>query len=62
MVFGTGQNRSTKRVPSWLVMRGRDAVRKSTLKVNIVQVFTIDFLEIQFIVNRIDGTQVQRVG
>ena len=34
-----------------LGMRGRDAVRKSTLKVNISQVFTIDFLEIQFIVN-----------
>ena len=27
----------------WLGMRGRDAVRKSTLKVNIWQVFTIDF-------------------
>ena len=34
-----------------LGMRGRDAVRKSTLKVNISQVFTIDFSEIQFIVN-----------
>ena len=34
----------------WLRMRGRDAVRKSTLKVNILQVFTI-FSEIQFIVN-----------
>ena len=32
-------------------MRGRDAVRKSTLKVNILQVFTIDLSEIQFIVN-----------
>ena len=32
-------------------MRGRDAVKKSTLKVNISQVFTIDFSEIQFIVN-----------
>ena len=31
-------------------MRGRDAVRKSTPKVNILQVITIDFLEIQFIV------------
>ena len=30
-------------------MRGRDAVRKSTLKVNISQVFTIDFSEIQFL-------------
>ena len=32
-------------------MRGRDAARKLTLKVNILQVFTIDFSEIQFIVN-----------
>ena len=35
----------------WLGMRGRDAARKSTPKVNILQVFTIDFSEIQFIVN-----------
>ena len=35
----------------WVAMRGRDAVRKSTLKMNILQVFTIDFSEIQFIVN-----------
>ena len=35
----------------WLGMRGRDAVRKSTLKVYIFQVFTIDSSEIQFIVN-----------
>ena len=35
----------------WLGICGRDAVRKSTLKVNILQVFTIDFSEIQFIVN-----------
>ena len=32
-------------------MRGRDAVRKSTPKVNILHVFTIDFSDIQFIVN-----------
>ena len=32
-------------------MRGRDAARKLTLKVNILQVFTIDFLEIHSIVN-----------
>ena len=32
-------------------MRGRDAVRKSTPKVNILQAFTINFSEIQFIVN-----------
>ena len=36
---------------TWFGMRGRDAARKSTPKVNIVQVFTIDFFEIQFIVN-----------
>ena len=40
-----------KESTTWLGMRGRDAVRKSTLKVNIFQVFTIDFAEIQFIVN-----------
>ena len=28
-------------------MRGRDAARKSTLKVNILQLITIDFSEIQ---------------
>ena len=32
----------------WLGMCGRDTVRKSTLKVNILQVFTIDFSEIRF--------------
>ena len=32
-------------------MRRRDAARKSTLKANILQVFAIDFSEIQFIVN-----------
>ena len=35
----------------WPGMRGRDVVRKSTLKVNFLQVFTIDSSEIQFIVN-----------
>ena len=40
-----------KESTTWLGMRGRDAVRKSTLKVNILQVFTIEFSEIQFIVN-----------
>ena len=35
----------------WPGMRGRDAVRKSTPKVNISQVFTIEFSEIQSIVN-----------
>ena len=32
-------------------MRGRNAARKLTLKENILQVFTIDSSEIQFIVN-----------
>ena len=32
-------------------MRERDGTRKLTLKVDILQVFTIDFSEIQFIVN-----------
>ena len=32
-------------------MRGRDAARKSTPKINILQVFTIDLSEIQFVVN-----------
>ena len=36
---------------TWLGIRGRDVVRKSIPKVNISQLFTIDFLEIQFIVN-----------
>ena len=35
----------------WPGMRGRDVARKLTLKVNILQVFTIDSSEIQFIVN-----------
>ena len=57
-----------KESTTWPGMRGRDAVRKSALKVNILQVFTIDFSEIQFIVNhnsqsdRMDRTKVQRVG
>ena len=36
---------------TWLEMRGRDAARKLTPKVNLSQVFTIDFSEIKFIVN-----------
>ena len=40
-----------KKSTIWPGMRGRDAARKLTLKVNILQVFTIDFSEIQFIVN-----------
>ena len=35
----------------WPGMRGRDTARKLTLKMNILQVFTIDFSENQFIVN-----------
>ena len=35
----------------WPGVRGRGDARKLTLKVNILQVFTIDFSEIQFIVN-----------
>ena len=31
----------------WPGMRGRDAARKLTLKVNILQVFTIDFSQIK---------------
>ena len=33
-----------KESTTWLGMIGRDAARKSTLKVDILQVFTIDFL------------------
>ena len=40
-----------KKSTIWLGMRGRDAARKLALKVNILQVFTINFSEIQFIVN-----------
>ena len=47
----TWQDRKYKKSTIWLGMRGRDAVRKSTLKVNFLQLFTIDFSEIQFIVN-----------
>ena len=50
MVLDTAR-RKYKENTTWLGMRGRDAVRKSTPKVNILQVFTIDFSEIQFIVN-----------
>ena len=47
----TRQDRGAKRITTWLGMRGRDAARKSTPKVNMFHVFTIDFSEIQFIVN-----------
>ena len=42
-----------------LGLRGRDAVRKSTLKVNILQIFTIDFSEIQFSVNHNSQSDAQ---
>ena len=35
-----------KKGATWLGLRGRDAVRKLTLKVNLLKVFTIDFSEI----------------
>ena len=47
---------------TWLGMRGRDAVRKSTLKVDILQVFTIDFSEIQFIVNHNSQSDRQNIS
>ena len=50
MVLDTAKSKY-KKSTIWLGMRGRDAVRKSTLMVNILQVFTIDFSEIQFILN-----------
>ena len=40
-----------KKSTMWPGMCERDAARKLTLKVNILQAFTIDFSEIQFIVN-----------
>ena len=48
----------------WPGMRGRDTARGLTLGVYISRVFTIDFSEIQFIVNRnrMDRATVQRVG
>ena len=50
MVLDTARPRY-KENTTWLGMHGRDAVRKSTPKVNILQVFTIDSSEIQFVVN-----------
>ena len=49
MVLDTARPRYRENT-TWLGMCGRDAVRKSNLKVNMLQVFTIDFSEIQFIV------------
>ena len=50
MVLDTAKpkNRKKTKKPG---MRGRDAARKLTLNVDILQVFTIDFSEIQSIVN-----------
>ena len=50
MVLNTARPKY-KENTTWPGMRGRDAVRKSTINVNILQVFAIDFSEIQFIVN-----------
>ena len=50
MVLDTARPRY-KENTTWLGMRGIDAARKSTPKVDILQEFTIDFAEIQFIVN-----------
>ena len=50
MVLDMARPKNKKRT-TWPGMRGRDAARKSTLKVDILQVFTFDFSEIQFIVN-----------
>ena len=50
MVLDTARLRY-KENTTWHGMCGRDALRKSTPKVNILQVFTIDCSEIQFIVN-----------
>ena len=50
MVLDTARPKYTENT-IWPGMRGRDAVRKSTPKVNILQDFTTDFSEIQFIAN-----------
>ena len=57
MVLDTARPKYKKNT-TWLGMRGRDAVRKSTPWVIFLQVFTIDFSEIQFIANhnsQLDG-------
>ena len=51
MVLDTARPRY-KENTTWLGMRGRDAARKSTPKVNITKVFTIVFSETKSIVNR----------
>ena len=60
MVLGTAKPKK-KQSTKWPGMRGRDAARKLTLKVSILQVFTIDSSEIQFIVNhnsQLDGQNI----
>ena len=48
---GVRHGKTEAQSAKWPGMRGRDAARKSTLKVNVLPIFTIDFSEIQFIVN-----------
>ena len=50
MVLGTAKPKNKKSTKKHM-MRGRDAVRKLTLKVDILQVFTIESSDIHFIVN-----------
>ena len=65
MVFNTAKvkNRKSTKKPG---MRGRDAAKELTLKVNISQVLTIDFSETKTIVNHnshwLDRTKVHRDG
>ena len=65
MVFDTARPKY-KQNTTWLGMCGRNVVRKSTPKVNILQVFMIDFPEISswWITTRnpMVRTKVQRVG
>ena len=61
MVLDTARPRY-KESTTWLGMRGRDAVRKSTPKVNVLQASTIDFSQIQFIVNHNSQSDGQNTG
>ena len=58
MVLDTARPRY-KKSTIWLGMRGRDAARKSTLKVNILQIFTF-YLESQLAIGWTE--KVQRLG
>ena len=51
-----------KKSTIWPGMRGRDASRKLTLKVDILQVNTIDFSEIQFNVDHNSQSDGQNKG